>query len=203
MFHQVHFLSDTELELSGVGEPPDSSSPRGDQEAKRSRHNLPYGIQKSHRDDSTVTGSSRLQTSPFRPSDRTWSRLPNTALEKNILLDVTSSDANCIETNISYEGKKFYASFVYGNTDRNIRRAQWNQLVSNSMSRDAAWFVTKDFNDLLNSNEKVGGLDRPEGSFSDLRTFFSEGDLYDLRHSRDLLSWRRQHGENFVRCRLD
>lgn len=58
MFHQVQFLSD--IELSGVGEPPDSSSHGRDKEAKRSRYNLPYGNQKSHRDDPTATGSSRL-----------------------------------------------------------------------------------------------------------------------------------------------
>ena len=49
----------------------------------------------------------------------------------------------------------------------------------------------------------MGGPDRPEGSFSDLRTFFSEGDLYDLHHSGDPLSWRGKRGTHLVRCRLD
>ena len=55
-------------------------------------------------------------------------------------------------------------------------------------SRDSPWFVTGDFNDILNEEEKLGGPARPEGSFTDLRTFFSEGDLFDLRHSGDSLS---------------
>lgn len=42
-----------------------------------------------------------------------------------------------------------------------------------------------------------------KGSFSDLRTFFSEGDLFDLKHSGDFLSWRGQRGDHLVRCRLD
>ena len=75
--------------------------------------------------------------------------------------------------------------------------------MASAESRDALWFLTGDFNDLLRSEEKVGGPDRPEGSFSDLRTFFSEGDLYDLHHSGDPLSWRGQRGTHLVRCILD
>ena len=52
-------------------------------------------------------------------------------------------------------------------------------------------------------DEKDGGVIRPEGSFSDLRTFFSEGDLYDLQHTSDPLSWRGKRGDDVVRCRLD
>lgn len=70
-------------------------------------------------------------------------------------------------------------------------------------ARDADWFVTGDLNDIMCAEEKLGGLQRPKGSFSDLRTFFSEGDLFDLRHSGDPLSWRGQRGDHLVRCRLD
>lgn len=60
-----------------------------------------------------------------------------------------------------------------------------------------------DFNDLTNNSEKDGGPLRPEGYFSDLRTFFCEGDLFDIPHSSDPLSWRGQRGDHFVRCRLN
>lgn len=36
-----------------------------------------------------------------------------------------------------------------------------------------------------------------------MRNFFSEGDLFDLQHSGDPLSWRGQRGDHLVRCRLD
>lgn len=94
--------------------------------------------------------------------------------------------------------KKFYASFVYGSTDRVQRNILWNQLLDAAEARDAPWFLTDDLNDLLKSDEKVGGPDRSEGSFSDLRTFFSEGDLYDLHHSGDPLSWQGQRGTHLV-----
>ena len=35
-----------------------------------------------------------------------------------IKLQVLSSSANCIDTNIEFEGKNFFASFIYGDTDK-------------------------------------------------------------------------------------
>lgn len=72
---------------------------------------------------------------------------------------------------------------------------------------NAPWFLTGDFNDLLSNSEKEGEPPRAEGSFIDTRSFYSEGDLYVLRHSGDCLSWRGVRGADeetyVVRCRLD
>lgn len=113
------------------------------------------------------------------------------------------ANPNFFDTYIEYEGKPFFASFVYGDNDRVKRKHLWNHLVNLSELRDSPWFITGDFNDLLSQNEKDGGPQRPEGSFTDMRLFFAEGDLFDLPHSGDFLSWRGQRGEHFVRGRLD
>lgn len=123
--------------------------------------------------------------------------------KQEVNLEVLNSNANCIDTRIVFEGKVFYSSFVYGDTDRPKCRQLWEHLLSLNAIREAPWFLTGDFNDLLNNEEKDGGPTRAEGSFSELRTFFSEGDLYDLQHTGDYLSWRGQRGDHFVRCRLD
>lgn len=123
--------------------------------------------------------------------------------KQQLSVSILSSSANCIDTIIVFEGKSFHASFIYGNTDRAMRQVLWNELTVKANLRDTPWFVTGDFNDLLFASEKEGGPERPEGSFTDLRTFFSEGDLFDLQHSGDPLSWRGQRGIHFVQCRLD
>lgn len=87
----------------------------------------------------------------------------------------------------------------HGSTDRNERNLLWNRLLVKNEDREEPWFLTGDFNDLISGDEKDGGPDRAEGSFSDLRTFFSEGDLFDLQHSGDFLSWRGQRGDHLVR----
>ena len=123
--------------------------------------------------------------------------------KSNVKLHVLSSNANFIDTCIEAEGKTFYVAFVYGNTDKNERRIFWEQMVALMNARDSPWLITGDFNDILSNTEKEGGPERAEGSFSDLRSFYSEGDLYDLPHSGDLLSWRGVRGDYLVRCRLD
>lgn len=120
--------------------------------------------------------------------------------KKEIKLHILSANANFIDTCIEYEGKSFFGAFIYADTDDVTRRLFWQQLVTLMNNRDGSYFVTDDFNDILNNAEKEGGPARAEGSFVDLRSFYSEGDLYDLPHSGDLLSWRGQRGDHLVRC---
>lgn len=120
-----------------------------------------------------------------------------------IELIVLKSCKNFIDTMLRYEGKVFYATFIYGDTDIAKRRQIWRELAEIAALRNGAWFVTGDFNDILNNQEKEGGTVRTEGSFSDFRSFVAECDLYDLHHSGDYLSWRGVTSAGVVRCRLD
>lgn len=123
--------------------------------------------------------------------------------KEEITLEVLDATPNLYDTRIEYQGKSLYASFIYADTDKQKRKLLWQHLVNVAEVRDSSWFITGDFNDLICNEEKVGGPERAEGTFVDLRTFYSEGDLYDLQHSGDPLSWRGQRGDHLVRCRLD
>lgn len=123
--------------------------------------------------------------------------------KQEIKLEVIEANANLIDTQVEVEGKRFFASFIYGDTDQHQRRSLWDYLISISEARDAPWFITGDCNDILSNEEKKRGTQRPEGSFTDLRTFYAQGDLFDIPHSGDPLSWRGQRGDHLVRCRLD
>ena len=122
---------------------------------------------------------------------------------KETKLHILTANANFIDTCIEYEGKSFFAAFIYADTDAVTRRLFWKQLVSLMNNREDSYFITGDFNDIVNNAEKEGSPARAEGSFVDLRSFYSEGDLYDLPHSGDFLSWRGKRGDYLVRCRLD
>uniref|UniRef100_A0A0D2ZY75 Endonuclease/exonuclease/phosphatase domain-containing protein n=1 Tax=Brassica oleracea var. oleracea TaxID=109376 RepID=A0A0D2ZY75_BRAOL len=69
-------------------------------------------------------------------------------------LQIVAANANVIDTFIQFQGKKFYSSFVLGSTDRNQRNLLWDQMVTKSLIREEAWFVTGDFNDLIGNEEK-------------------------------------------------
>lgn len=123
--------------------------------------------------------------------------------KKGIELNVKDSCKNIINAEMKYENKTFLASFVYGNPEPVLRRQLWQKIANEATTRDMAWILTGDLNDIVNEHEKVGGRTRAEGSYTDFRTFLSECDLYDLPHTGDFLSWRGVRNEEVVRCRLD
>lgn len=118
-------------------------------------------------------------------------------------LKIVSSCNSYFDTKIIYEGSSSYVTFVYGNTDKRRRKQTWDFLTSLALIRDSAWLVTGDFNDITGNHEKEGGPERTEASFTDFREFLSEGDLYDLQHSGECLSWKGKRGTHEVKCRLD
>lgn len=93
--------------------------------------------------------------------------------KQEINLKVLEACANNVDTFMEYEGKKFHATFIYGDTDIGKRREMWSYLIELATVRDTPWFLSGDFNDIINNEEKKGGPLRPEGSFTDFRSFLS------------------------------
>jgi len=65
------------------------------------------------------------------------------------------------------------------------------------------WFLTGDFNEIIDNSEKCGGPDRAEGAFGAFRSFLSRHNLFDLKHCGSFLSWRGKRNTHLVQCRLD
>ncbi|KAG7536796.1 Endonuclease/exonuclease/phosphatase superfamily [Arabidopsis suecica] len=122
---------------------------------------------------------------------------------QTVEIDILAESPNFIDTHIKAEGRKFFATFVYGEPERSKRQEIWSKISDIGQNREDPWWLTGDFNDIIDSSEKQGGVVRPEGSFVDLRTLMSECDLYDLRHTGNFLSWRGKRHDHLVFCRLD
>lgn len=104
---------------------------------------------------------------------------------------------------LSYKGKNLFATFVYGVPKVSNRQAVWDQLAFIALTRDSPWFLTGDFNEIIDNSEKSGGPERPESFFGPFRSFLSAADLFDLQHTGNFLSWRGKQGTHLVDCRLD
>ena len=61
---------------------------------------------------------------------------------------VLSSCKHYIDTEITYENKRFFAAFIYADTDYLVRRQLWSDLTALTTSKDSPWFVSGDFNDI-------------------------------------------------------
>lgn len=118
-------------------------------------------------------------------------------------VSVLSASQNFIDTRVTSKGKSFLATFVYGEPDHTKRNAIWNALSNLHPNPKGPWFLTGDFNELIDNSEKKGGQVRAEGTFGAFRSFLSENDLFDLKHSGNAFSWRGKRGNHLVRCRLD
>lgn len=123
--------------------------------------------------------------------------------KKDVAVDILIDNQNYIDTYISFKGKSFHSTFVYGEPDISKRLPVWNSLSNIAAIRDSPWFLTGDFNEITSNAEKSGGVERPESSFSNFRSFLSASDLFDLKHTGNFLSWRGQRGTHLVHCRLD
>lgn len=123
--------------------------------------------------------------------------------KKDINLVVTSSTDNYIDTTIEYKGIFFQTTFVYGEPDHIKRQQVWDTLTSLHSDTEKPWFLTGDFNEIVDNSVKSGGPDRTEGTFCAFRSFLSQNDLFDLKYSGSYLSWRGKRHTHLVLCRLD
>ncbi|KAG7578550.1 Zinc knuckle CX2CX4HX4C [Arabidopsis thaliana x Arabidopsis arenosa] len=121
----------------------------------------------------------------------------------DVLLDILDSSPNFIDTKISFRGKVCFVTFIYGPPKLEDRAVFWEFLIALGSSRESAWILTGDFNEILDNSEKKGGPPRHEGSFSNFRSCVSQLGLWDVKHSGNPLSWRGKRHEHHVKCRLD
>lgn len=123
--------------------------------------------------------------------------------KQDIEIEIISSCDNFVDTKVTSHGNVFFATFVYGDPDQGKRKAVWEDLKVLASDRETSWYVSGDFNELVDNSEKKGGPPRIEWSFVEFRSFLSECDLYDLRHSGNPFSWRGVRHTHVVTCRLD
>lgn len=85
-------------------------------------------------------------------------------------VEILSSDNRIIDTKIEYDSFTFFISFVYGDPARHLQQKVWDKLRGICIHWDEAWFLSGDFNELMDNSEKLRGYIRPESSFYLFRT---------------------------------
>ena len=123
--------------------------------------------------------------------------------KKNIQVVINSSSYNFIDTTITYKGNFFHTTFVYGEPNSTKPQQIWRTLSNLHLATEDPWFLTGDFNEIVDNSEKCGGLVRAEGTFCVFRSFISQNDLFDLKFTGSFLSWRGKRHSHLILCRLD
>ncbi|CAL9225059.1 unnamed protein product [Arabidopsis halleri] len=121
----------------------------------------------------------------------------------DVVVEVLSSSQNFIDTKIKFQNISSFLTFVYGAPNVEDRQKIWNEISSLGDSRDEAWLLMGDFNEIMDNSEKVGGPTRAEGTFIPFRSFVSQNGLWEVNHSGNSMSWRGQRHTHFILSRLD
>lgn len=75
--------------------------------------------------------------------------------KKGIHITVKEGNQNYIDTGLLINNSLVHASFVYGAPDRTNRRVIWDLLSATHTDIEQPWLLTRDFNELVDSSEKV------------------------------------------------
>lgn len=126
------------------------------------------------------------------------------------MIDIIFSDNRMIDIKVG--SVTFYVTFVYGDHVRQHRRAIWDKLTDIRVSRDEAWFLVGDYNDIINNLEKIGGPTRSEATFFSFRSLARDCRIKEVPSFGNKFSWVgmremiQTNGEKenvWIQCRLD
>lgn len=99
------------------------------------------------------------------------------------------------------DGFKWRFTGFYGEPRSDHRELSWRALRSLNASRRYPWLCMGDFNEILLSHEKQGGLPKPQSCMDRFREALEECDLVDLGFSGDMFTWwNNSHiGDPYIR----
>ncbi|XP_026428559.1 uncharacterized protein LOC113324452 [Papaver somniferum] len=129
------------------------------------------------------------------------------AWKKEIHLNVVSSSLRGIHVTATdiVHSKTFHLHFVYGEPNSSLRPAFWEQQCQQTIVPvDEHVFFIGDFNTLLGTEDKNGGLEVNDSDFENLRNFYSVFNLHDPGFSGPRFTWSNmQQGPDLILERLD
>ncbi|XP_070057638.1 uncharacterized protein [Nicotiana tomentosiformis] len=101
--------------------------------------------------------------------------------------------------------KSWLFSFIYASTNVNCRNQLWNNLVDMHANYKGPWFVGGDFNDVLTSNEKLGGNRVNRNRAKYLWDCINKCNLIDLGFKGCKFTWsnHRRKNKRLIMERLD
>jgi hypothetical protein len=110
-------------------------------------------------------------------------------------------DVNITET----DGFKWGLTGIYGEPKQDKREETWRLLRTLHHQSDFPWLCIGDFNEIMFSFEKQGGIPRPQICMDRFRDALNFCNLNDLGFEGDIFTWRNNNFrvDGYIRERLD
>ncbi|XP_071902765.1 uncharacterized protein [Coffea arabica] len=93
---------------------------------------------------------------------------------------------------------------IYASCEKQVRKKQWDIVTERKKAWGDKVIIIGDFNDIKCKEEKWGGRDRDEWTFTDFREFIRRNTLVDIGYEGLPWTWRNSWDEDFeIKERLD
>jgi len=101
------------------------------------------------------------------------------------------------------EGQSWTFTGFYGHPDRALSEESWKLLTHLRNNSSSAWMCIRDFNEIVNHQEKVGGAVRNEAQMEKFWDTLIGCNLGDLGYRGSKYTWWNKRDSVFVKERLD
>lgn len=118
-------------------------------------------------------------------------------------MEVCQANRRVMDLKVQWKDKAFYLTGVYGEPVKGYRQEVWERLTRIGVVRKEPWFLTGDFNEIVDQSEKSGGALRSEEDGAGFRQMLTDCGLWEIQHRGYKLSWHGIRNNDLVQCRLD
>ena len=125
---------------------------------------------------------------------------------KEINLEIKSYSKHHIDVVITEEATSFKWRITrfYGHPETHRRKESWSFLNTLNQQYHLPWLCLGDFNEILSTEEKLGGAPRLQQQMDAFRNVVNKCRFKDMGYSRSKYTWcNQQEGENMMYLRLD
>ncbi|XP_028754982.1 uncharacterized protein LOC114714409 [Neltuma alba] len=103
---------------------------------------------------------------------------------------ILEQDQQFFHLSWEYNQRKLFLTAVYAVPHSNHRQALWNKLKLLSLNLSEPWIVCGDFNDILNSDERLGGAGVNQGRLNWFKNQIDDCSLSDLGAVGPRFTWK-------------
>ncbi|KAL0848127.1 hypothetical protein Bca101_021374 [Brassica carinata] len=118
-------------------------------------------------------------------------------------VEVLQSNRRLMDLKVTWKDKTFFLTGVYGEPVKGNRNSVWERLTRIGVDRREPWFLTGDFNEIVDQSEKQGGALKRNEESSEFRQMIKNCGLWEIQHKGFKLSWHGIRNNELVQCRLD
>ncbi|XP_058746338.1 uncharacterized protein LOC131619235 [Vicia villosa] len=98
---------------------------------------------------------------------------------------------------------QYVATIIYTFNQLEKRKLLWKRIEALSMNVNSLWIVIGDFNNVLTSQDRIGGNNVTEAEYKDLANMMQITGLFEARTAGSHFTWSNKQTKNAIYSRID